>query len=170
MSGSHHPLRRPESASSSLADGYYDDDLFEDDDQTYEHEPQQLQHHHHQHLPLRYAAHPQPTSSPLAPPPQQQSSTSARKPASSLAQITVPAFSTFRSQVPRPNAAFQHHPSPRAASFSLSEKASPRLADPSVRPLSLDSPLPPLQEVGSSEPLLGDSSGTPARQDELQDR
>lgn len=165
MSGTHHPPQRP-SEPSSLADGYYDDGLFDDDD------PHELQHHQSYHLPLRHAAHPQPPSDSLPPPPQQLS-TSARKLASSLAQITVPPFSTFRSQVPRPNAnaAFQHHPSPRAASFSLSEKASPWLADPSVRPLSLDSPLPPLHEVGSSsEPLLGDSSGTPARHDELQDR
>ncbi|KAK4508461.1 hypothetical protein PRZ48_002200 [Zasmidium cellare] len=153
------------SASSSLADGYYDDGLFDDDDP---HEAHLLRHHHH------HAARPQPPSiSPPPPPPsllQQPPSTSARKPASSLAQIAVPPFSTFRSQVPRPNAAFQHHPSPRAASFSLSEKASPRLADPSVRPLSLDSPLPPQHEVGGSEPLPGVSSNIPARQDELQDR
>ncbi|KAF2162350.1 hypothetical protein M409DRAFT_27354 [Zasmidium cellare ATCC 36951] len=152
---SSHHHHRPSSASSSLADGYYDDDrLFDNDDDP-----------HEAHL-LRHAAHSQ------APPPslQHPPSTSARKPASSLAQITVPPFSTFRSQVPRPNAAFQHHPSPRAASFSFSEKASPRLADPSVRPLSLDSPLPPQHEVGRSEPLPGESSNTPARQDELQDR
>ncbi|KAK5120556.1 hypothetical protein LTR85_006212 [Meristemomyces frigidus] len=71
----------------------------------------------------------------------------------SLAQISVPSFSAFRSQassIPvsspsapkRKPAPFQPLRSPRAASFSLAEKASPRLADPASRPLSLDSPLP----------------------------
>ncbi|CAK1356142.1 unnamed protein product [Cercospora beticola] len=66
----------------------------------------------------------------------------------SLAAINAPSFSAFRSQVPstvRPNghlAAFQQAKSPRAASFSIAEKASPRLADPHWRPYSLDSPLP----------------------------
>lgn len=69
----------------------------------------------------------------------------------SLAAINAPSFSAFRSQVPsaavrRPTnvheAAFQQQKSPRAASFSISEKASPRLADPHWRPYSVDSPLP----------------------------
>ena len=68
----------------------------------------------------------------------------------SLAAINAPSFSAFRSQVPsavrRPanvhEAAFQQQKSPRAASFSISEKASPRLADPHWRPYSVDSPLP----------------------------
>ena len=68
----------------------------------------------------------------------------------SLAHIAVPSFSSFRSQassIPiasqrKPAPLFQPSHSPRSASFSLAEKASPRLADPSSRPLSLDSPLP----------------------------
>lgn len=63
----------------------------------------------------------------------------------SLASIHAPSFAAFRNQVssiPVRNPAFQPARSPRAASFSLAEKASPRLADPSSRPLSLDSPLP----------------------------
>ncbi|KAK5137387.1 hypothetical protein LTR08_008965 [Meristemomyces frigidus] len=67
----------------------------------------------------------------------------------SLAHISVPSFSAFRSQASsigstpkRAPLPFKPLRSPRAASFSLAEKASPRLADPALRPLSLDSPLP----------------------------
>ncbi|KAI5369919.1 hypothetical protein Slin15195_G007970 [Septoria linicola] len=72
--------------------------------------------------------------------------TRARKKAS-LAAINAPSFSAFRSNLPsnhavRQHAAFQQQKSPRAASFSISEKASPRLADPHWRPYSLESPLP----------------------------
>jgi hypothetical protein len=67
----------------------------------------------------------------------------------SLAQIVVPSFSAFRSQtssipvvspsgVKRKQLPLQSH-SPRAP--SLAEIPSPRLADPGVRPWSLDSPL-----------------------------
>jgi hypothetical protein len=70
---------------------------------------------------------------------------------SSLAQIHVPSFRSFASSIPVPSpgttkrkpAPFQLARSPRAASFSIAEKASPRLADPTSRPLSLDSPLLP---------------------------
>ena len=70
----------------------------------------------------------------------------------SLAQITVPSFSAFRSQtssIPtaspdtarRKQLPFQAH-TPRA--HSLAELPSPRIVDPSVRPLSLDTgPHPP---------------------------
>ena len=68
-----------------------------------------------------------------------------------LAQITIPSFSAFRSQassIPisspskRNPLPFRPLRSPRAASFSLAEKASPRLADPTLRPLSLETALP----------------------------
>lgn len=64
-----------------------------------------------------------------------------------LAQISVPSFSAFRSQVssiPAPVVAQRKVvlQSPRAASFSQTEKASPRFADAASRPLSFDSPLP----------------------------
>lgn len=82
----------------------------------------------------------------------------------SLAQIAIPSFSAFRSQassIPvlspsvakRKPAPFQPLRSPRAASFSLAEKASPRLADPGLRPLSLDSPLPQ-QSLGRANELV----------------
>lgn len=64
----------------------------------------------------------------------------------SLAQIQVPSFSAFRSQLPitpssaTPKPGQQHGLQPARASFSRSEKASPRLADPAARPLSVDSP------------------------------
>lgn len=64
----------------------------------------------------------------------------------SLAQIQVPSFSTFRSQLPvTPSGSTPrtgHHTAfqPARASFSRSEKASPRLADPTARPVSVDSP------------------------------
>ncbi|KAK3111173.1 hypothetical protein LTR53_013843 [Teratosphaeriaceae sp. CCFEE 6253] len=69
----------------------------------------------------------------------------------SLAKIHIPSFRSFASSIPVPSPSTRkskpapfHLParSPRAASFSLAERASPRLADPSSRPLSLDSPLP----------------------------
>ena len=80
---------------------------------------------------------------------------------SSLAPISVPSFSAFRKAVPSavrlPDAAFhtpsQPSPSPRAASFSLAEQSSPRLAEPVLRPQSLDSPLLPHQ------PAAGFASG-----------
>ncbi|KAM0722998.1 hypothetical protein Q7P37_001196 [Cladosporium fusiforme] len=65
----------------------------------------------------------------------------------SLAQISVPSFSAFRSQTSGiPITATRNRgsllPSPRPTSFSAAEKASPRIAEPASRPLSLDSPLP----------------------------
>ena len=70
----------------------------------------------------------------------------------SLAQISVPSFSAFRSQVSSipvlsPNGVRRRQPtfpahSPRAHSLSIAEKASPRLVDPATRPLSVDSPTP----------------------------
>lgn len=70
---------------------------------------------------------------------------------SSHMSAPVPSFSAFRSQassIPLPSpistqrgpAEFNAMHSSRAASFSMAEKASPRLADPTLRPLSLDSP------------------------------
>ncbi|KAK3672588.1 hypothetical protein LTR78_007639 [Recurvomyces mirabilis] len=69
---------------------------------------------------------------------------------SSLAHIQVPSFRSFASSIPVPSPSttkrkpppFALARSPRAASFSLAERASPRLAEPSSRPFSLDSPLP----------------------------
>lgn len=62
----------------------------------------------------------------------------------SLAQIQVPSFSAFRSQLPvTPSGTrLAHHTAfePARASYSRSEKASPRLADPPTRPVSVDSP------------------------------
>lgn len=65
----------------------------------------------------------------------------------SLAQISVPSFSAFRSQTSGiPITATRNRgsllPSPRPTSFSAAEQASPRIAEPASRPLSLDSPLP----------------------------
>ncbi|KAK4540559.1 hypothetical protein LTR36_009089 [Oleoguttula mirabilis] len=131
------------SHSSSFADDYY----------TSPHEDTALEH------PTGYASVPaqQPTV----------------KKQASLAQISIPSFSAFRSQassIPvsspsapkRKPAPFQPLRSPRAASFSLAEKASPRLADPASRPLSLDSPLPPQptgQDNELSPPLTADLLG-----------
>lgn len=76
-----------------------------------------------------------------------------RKPTGSLAHISVPSFSQFRSQV-------SNIPSPtgtnrkqlplqsRPVSNSLTEKASPRLVNPTSRPYSLDYP-PHLQSTGA---------------------
>jgi hypothetical protein len=66
----------------------------------------------------------------------------------SLAHIHIPSFRSFASSIPVPSpsttkrkpAPFKLARSPRAASFSFAEKASPRLAEPTSRPLSLDSP------------------------------
>ena len=88
--------------------------------------------------------------------------------AASLAQIGVPSFSAFRSQassipVPRKPAAFlQSSLSPRPSSYSLAEQASPRLADPASRPLSLDSPLPqqPTGLASVLSPPLTEASST----------
>ena len=89
----------------------------------------------------------------------------------SLAQINVPSFSAFRSQLP--NAVKRSHPdaqpSPRAVSLTASEKPSPRIAEPASRPFSLDSfqppppPPPPQQSTSISsrtaaeEPRFGDT-------------
>ena len=67
---------------------------------------------------------------------------------SSLARIDVPSFSQFRSQlsgipIASPTTA-KRKPLPpqlRPVSNSLAEKASPRLAEPTLRPFSLDSPV-----------------------------
>lgn len=79
--------------------------------------------------------------------PQSQPHAAAKKP-NSLAQITVPSFSAFRSQtsgIPV-NATSRNRssllPSPRPISFPTAQQASPRLVEPASRPLSLDSPLP----------------------------
>ena len=80
---------------------------------------------------------------------QTQSQTHTRRKTNSLSKITVPSFSAFRSQVSsipissspaKKKPPFQAH-SPRAPSLSVAERASPRLADPGTRPLSLDSPV-----------------------------
>lgn len=158
------------SHSSSLADAYYDDDDDSDDPYHFEdddfdaHTPTAIGHTHtpsttssQQHQQQQQQHQPAP---PLAP--QQQT---ARKKAS-LAAINVPSFSAFRSNLPSavkqpPHAAFHGQPSPRAVSFSLAEKASPRLAEPTSRPLSLDSPVPtqsqhfqPQQPSGLALPSL----------------
>ncbi|TKA81466.1 hypothetical protein B0A55_02945 [Friedmanniomyces simplex] len=81
---------------------------------------------------------------------QQQQPQAVRQP-TTLAQIHIPSFRSFASSIPVPSPRTQKRKpapfhlsarSPRAASFSLAEKASPRLAEPASRPLSLDSPLP----------------------------
>jgi hypothetical protein len=118
------------SSTSSLADDYYNyaSDVQSDDEY-----------------------HRQQDSFPLPPRPQaaqvQSNSHAGVKKQSSLAQITVPSFSAFRSQTSGiPTTATRKHssllPSPRPTSFSAVEQASPRLAEPVSRPLSLDSPLP----------------------------
>ncbi|KAK5739815.1 hypothetical protein LTR17_005101 [Elasticomyces elasticus] len=79
---------------------------------------------------------------------QQQHPQAVRQP-TPLAQIQIPSFRAFASSIPVPSPRSQKRKpapfqlsarSPRAASFSLAERASPRLADPTSRPLSLDSP------------------------------
>ncbi|KAK1082413.1 hypothetical protein LTR48_006993 [Friedmanniomyces endolithicus] len=81
---------------------------------------------------------------------QQQQQPQALRQQTTLAQIHIPSFRSFASSIPVPSpkarerkpAPFQLSTrSPRAASFSLAERASPRLAEPTSRPLSLDSPL-----------------------------
>lgn len=156
------------SHSSSLADAYYDDD--DDSDDPYHFEDDDFDAHTptaigHTHTPSTSSQqHQQQQQHQPAPPlaPQQQT---ARKKAS-LAAINVPSFSAFRSNLPSavkqpPHAAFHGQPSPRAVSFSLAEKASPRLAEPTSRPLSLDSPVPtqsqhfqPQQPSGLALPSL----------------
>ncbi|KAK0336167.1 hypothetical protein LTR59_002135 [Friedmanniomyces endolithicus] len=83
---------------------------------------------------------------------QQQQQPQALRQQTTLAQIHIPSFRSFASSIPVPSpkarerkpAPFQLSTrSPRAASFSLAERASPRLAEPTSRPLSLDSPLLP---------------------------
>lgn len=74
-----------------------------------------------------------------SPPPQHyaipQSQTAVKK-QNSLAQIAVPSFSAFRSQV-------SSIPVPRTANrHSVTFQPSPRLAEPASRPFSVDSPLP----------------------------
>ena len=93
-----------------------------------------------------------------------QSQTHTRRTTNSLSKITVPSFSAFRSQassIPVSSPAkkklpFQAH-SPRAPSLSATEKAAPRLVDPGIRPLSLDSPLrqtaSPLSRVEEDSPI-----------------
>ncbi|KAK0252371.1 hypothetical protein B0A54_10449 [Friedmanniomyces endolithicus] len=82
----------------------------------------------------------------------EQQQPQAVRPQTTLAQIHIPSFRSFASSIPVPSpkarerkpAPFQLSTrSPRAASFSLAERASPRLAEPTSRPLSLDSPLLP---------------------------
>ena len=117
------------SSTSSLADDYYNYASDAQSDDEY---------------------HRQQDSFPLPPRPQpqvQSNSHAGVKKQSSLAQITVPSFSAFRSQSSGiPTTATRKHssllPSPRPSSFSAAEQASPRLAEPVSRPLSLDSPLP----------------------------
>lgn len=115
------------SSTSSLADDYYNYASDAQSDDSY---------------------HRQQDSFPLPPRSQVQSTPHAGvKKQSSLAQITVPSFSAFRSQTSGiPTTATRKHnsllPSPRPTSFSAAEQASPRLVEPVSRPLSLDSPLP----------------------------
>lgn len=87
----------------------------------------------------------------------------------SLAQIQVPSFSAFRSQLPNTQRPGYHTAyQPTRASFSRSEKASPRLADPTTRPVSVDSPqlLQPHQFGSSAIP----PSWTPAVESPPEDR
>lgn len=91
----------------------------------------------------------------------------------SLAQIQVPSFSAFRSQLPiTPSGATPrpgHHTAlqPARASFSRSEKASPRLADPAARPVSVDSPqlLQPHQFGGRTLPPAWQSAAESPAED-----
>ncbi|OQO12325.1 hypothetical protein B0A48_02967 [Cryoendolithus antarcticus] len=124
--------------SSAAADAYY----LDDDDQHHDQLPQ------HQTLPL--ASH---RVQPL----------SAVRKQTSLANITVPSFSAFRSQaasIPahRHPAAFLH--SPRPISFSAVEQPSPRLTEPISRPLSLDSELPLYSGGVSGVPSPPDTLGS----------
>lgn len=134
------------SSTSSLADDYYHysaDDLTptEDPADAYylpQHErdqPPAPQHQQHYAIP--------------------QSQTAVKKQAS-LAQIAVPSFSAFRSQV-------SSIPVPRTANrHSATFQPSPRLAEPASRPFSVDSPLPqqPSGLAGiHSPPLTEDSVG-----------
>lgn len=117
------------SSTSSLADDYYNYASDAQSDDSY--------HRQQDSFPL-------PPRSQLQP---QSDSHAGVKKQSSLAQITVPSFSAFRSQTSGiPTTATRQHgsllPSPRPTSFSAAEQASPRLAEPVSRPLSLDSPLP----------------------------
>nr|OQO29083.1 hypothetical protein B0A51_03418 [Rachicladosporium sp. CCFEE 5018] len=124
--------------SSTAADAYY----LDDDHQQHDQLPQ------HQTLPL--ASH---RVQPL----------SAVRKQSSLANITVPSFSAFRSQaasIPthRHPAAFLN--SPRPISFSAVEQSSPRLTEPISRPLSLDSELPLYSGGVSGVPSPPDTLGS----------
>ncbi|OQO05145.1 hypothetical protein B0A48_08165 [Cryoendolithus antarcticus] len=124
--------------SSTAADAYY----LDDDHQQHDQLPQ------HQTLPL--ASH---RVQPL----------SAVRKQSSLANITVPSFSAFRSQaasIPthRHPAAFLN--SPRPISFSAVEQSSPRLTEPISRPLSLDSELPLYSGGVSGVPSPPDTIGS----------
>jgi hypothetical protein len=118
------------SSTSSIADDYYNYASDAQSDDSYHRQQDSLD-----SFPLPPRSQPQ--SNPLP----------SVKKQSSLAQITVPSFSAFRSQTSGiPATATRHHgsllPSPRPTSFSAAEQPSPRLVEPVSRPLSLDSPLP----------------------------
>lgn len=147
------------SASSSLADDYYNytagdltptesstaDAYYLDNTTTTHHYPQQQQ---QKLYPVPHEqSHPQPPGH--------------IKKQASLANIAVPSFSAFRSQassipISSPGKANRLAgtllASPRPTSFSAAEQPSPRLAEPTSRPLSLDSPLP-LQPSGLANEL-----------------
>lgn len=136
----------------SLAGRTGDIDLYNQQDDRRRHQVQRQQHLHqnnHHFLP-DYRSNDHRSASPAQ-----------RKPVpASLAQIQVPSFSAFRSQLPNTPSAITpragHHAAyqPARASFSRSEKASPRLADPTTRPVSVDSPqlLQPNQFAGGVPP------------------
>lgn len=157
------------SHASSLADAYYDDDDSDSDD-PYHFEDDDIDVHTptaigHTHTPSTSSQQDQQQQQQQPAPSLASQQQTARKKAS-LAAINVPSFSAFRSNLPSavkqpPYAAFHGQPSPRAVSFSLAEKASPRLAEPTSRPLSLDSPVPtqsqhfqPQQPSGLALPSL----------------
>jgi hypothetical protein len=139
------------SRSSSLGDDYYNYSSYGEEEydayDTFPVPPAQTQHAQQRYSQQQYQPQYQPQYQ------YQQRPTSAGR-AGPPAQISVPSFAAFRSHassIPtashsaalrRPTIPFKPAHSPRAASFSLAERASPRLADPASRPLSLDSPVP----------------------------
>ncbi|KAK6443436.1 hypothetical protein LTR95_000263 [Oleoguttula sp. CCFEE 5521] len=146
------------STSSSLADDYYTytaDDLTPTDSSTAA-DAYYLDDHHQQHDQL-----PQHQTLPVAS--HRVEPLSAVRKQTSLANITVPSFSAFRSQaasIPthRHPAAFLN--SPRPISFSAVEQPSPRLTEPISRPLSLDSELPLYSGGVSGVPSPPDTLGS----------
>jgi hypothetical protein len=118
------------SSTSSLADDYYNYASDAQSDDSYHRQQDSFP------LPPTSTSTSHPNNNPHA----------ALKKHSSLAHITAPSFSAFRSQTSGiPIIASRHQsllPSPRPTSSSAAEHPSPRLADLASRPLSLDSPVP----------------------------